>query len=182
MKAAAPLAWRIARSFYPRNDGPWFVEPGEVTHRRVCSLTGLPANADCPATEDGRSLVGRSRSALCPVHCRDLDGKVIERIDASLAAFSGRIAAAGSLAIARPEDGATFSLVQGGVRQRIVCHVAGNPDGSRLWWFVDGAPVGESVGLQPFAIEPELGKHVITCATAEGVSATVTIHVESEAR
>ena len=182
VKAAAPLAWRIARSFYPRNDGPWFVEPGEVTHRRVCSLTGLPANADCPATEDGRSLVGRSRSALCPVHCRDLDGKVIERIDALLAAFSGRIAAAGSLAIARPEDGATFSLVQGGVRQRIVCHVAGNPDGSRLWWFVDGAPVGESVGLQPFAIEPELGKHVITCATAEGVSATVTIHVESEAR
>ena len=66
----------IARSLYRGNDGPWFVEPGEVTHRRVCSLTGLPANVDCPATEDGRALAGRSRAALCPVHCRDMDGNV----------------------------------------------------------------------------------------------------------
>ena len=26
-KAAAPVAWSIARSLYPQNDGPWFVEP-----------------------------------------------------------------------------------------------------------------------------------------------------------
>ena len=178
VKAAAPLAWRIARSLYPRHDGPWFVEPGEVTHRRVCSLTGLPANADCPATEDGRALAGRSRAALCSAHCRDLDGKVVERIDASLAAFSGRIAAAGSLAIVRPEDGATFCRVPGGIRQRIVCQVAGNPERSRLWWFVDGAPAGESAGLEPFAIESEPGKHVVSCATADGVNATVSIRVE----
>ena len=56
-KAAAPVAWRIARALYPGNDGPWFVEPGEIVHRRVCALTGLPANGDCPQTEDGRSLI-----------------------------------------------------------------------------------------------------------------------------
>ena len=176
-KAAAPLAWRIARSLYPRQDGPWFVEPNEVTRRRVCSLTGLPANADCPATEVGRALAGRSRAALCPVHCRDLDGNVTERIDPSLAAFSGRIAAAGALAIARPEDGATFRRVPGGIRQRIVCQVAGNPDGARLWWFVDGVPAGESLGLVPFVVASEPGRHVIACATAEGVSATVSVDV-----
>ena len=174
-KAAAPLAWRIARSLYPRQDGPWFVEPGEVRHRRVCSITGLPANTDCPATEDGRALAGRSRTALCPVHCRDLDGNVTERLDAYLAAFSGRIAAAGKLAIARPENGATFCRVPGGIRQRIVCQVTGNPEGSKLWWFVDGVPAGESIGLAPFAVEPEPGRHVIACMTAEGVSATVSV-------
>ena len=178
-KAAAPLAWRIARSLYPRNDGPWFVEPGEVTRRSVCSLTGLPANADCLATEEGRALAGRSRAALCPVHCRDLNGKVVERIDASLAAFSGRLAAAGSLAIVRPEDGAIFCRVPGGIRQQIVCQVAGNPDRSRLWWFVDGVPAGESVGCAAFAVDPEPGRHSISCATAEGVSTTVTIDVRS---
>ena len=100
-------------------------------------------------------------------------------MDASLAAFSGRLAEAGTLTIVRPEDGATFSLVPGGVRQKVVCQVAGNPEGSKLWWFVDGAPAGESVGLRPFAVEPVPGKHVITCATAEGVSATATIRVEN---
>ena len=177
-KAAAPLAWRIARSLYRGNDGPWFVEPGEVTHRRVCSLTGLPANADCPKTEDGRALAGRSRAALCSVHCRDLDGNVTEKLDAYLAAFSGRAAAAGKLAISRPEEGATFCRVPGGIRQGIVCQVTGNPEGSKLWWFVDGAPAGESAGLAPFTVDPEPGRHVITCATAEGVTAVVSIQVD----
>ncbi len=177
-KAAAPLAWRIARSLYRGNDGPWFVEPGEVTHRRVCSLTGLPANADCPATEDGRSLAGRSRAALCPVHCRDLDGNVAEKLDAYLAAFSGRASSAGKLAISRPEEDATFCRVPGGIRQGIVCQVTGNPEGSKLWWFVDGAPAGESTGLAPFTVDPEPGRHVISCATAEGVTATVSIRVD----
>ena len=165
-KAAAPLAWRIARSLYPRNDGPWFVEPDAVTRRRVCSLTGLPANADCPATEEGRALVGRSRATLCPAHCRDLDGKVFERL-----------AVTGKLAIIRPEDGATFRHVPGGIRQRIVCQVAGNQEGAPLWWFVDGAPAGESLGLAPFVVEPTPGRHVIACATAEGGSATVSVDV-----
>ena len=92
----------------------------------------------------------------------------------------GRLAEAGALAIVRPEDGATFSLVPGGVRQRIVFQVAGNPEGAKLWWFMDGAPAGESVGLRPFAVDPVPGKHVVTCATAEGVSATTTIRVETE--
>ena len=166
VKAAAPLAWRIARALYPRNDGPWFVEPGEVVHRRVCSVTGLPANADCPATEDGRALAGRSGTALCGVHYRDLDGNVKEKARTGSA-----------LAISRPEDGAVFKVVPGGIRQRIVCQVAGNPAGSRLWWFVDGQPAGESVGSEPFAVEPTPGRHAVTCTTASGDSATVTIQV-----
>ena len=50
--------------------------------------------------------------------------------------------------------------------------VAGNTADGRLWWFVDGRPLGETRGDAPFVWTPELGEHTVTCATAEGVTAT----------
>ena len=69
-------------------------------------------------------------------------------------------------------DGAEFHLVPGIDQQRVVCTVAGNTADGRLWWFVDGQPLGETVGDAPFAWTPEVGKHVVTCATADGVTAS----------
>lgn len=179
-KAAAPVAWRIARLLYPQNVGPWFAEPGDVVRRRVCSVTGLPANADCPATEEGRAIAGRSATALCPVHVKDFCGNSVERMESFLAAFSGRAWKASSLAVAQPEDGAKFSLVPGTMNQRIVCRAVGNPEGARLWWFVDGAAAGETTGNLPFTAEMVAGSHEISCSTAEGVSASVTVTVTVE--
>lgn len=34
MTAAAPIAWEIARSLYPQDDGPWFVEPPDAAKLR----------------------------------------------------------------------------------------------------------------------------------------------------
>ena len=33
-KAAAPVAWSIARSLYPQNDGPWYAEPEDAARLR----------------------------------------------------------------------------------------------------------------------------------------------------
>ena len=179
-KAAAPVAWRIARGLYPRNDGPWFVEPGDVARRRVCALTGLPANPDCPVVEEGRFLKGRSAHALCPCHGRDADGNPVTRNDACLAAFSGLAGKTEKLSISKPENDATFCLVPGLPRQMIVCQVVGNVADGRLWWFVDGVPAGETRGLSPFAWTSVPGTHVVSCSTAEGVSSSVRIHVKEE--
>jgi len=176
-KAAAPIAWGIARTFYPQNAGPWFVEPGTVVRRKVCKLTGAPAGPDCPETETGRALSGRSSNKPCDMHVRGADGRVVVREDAQLAAFSGKIAAAGALAISKPENGAKFVFVAGMPQQKIVCRVVGNPDGARLWWFVDGVAMGETTGSGPFAFEMTPGEHIVTCANAEGVSASAHIMV-----
>ena len=181
-KAAAPVAWRIARGLYPRNDGPWFVEPGDVGRRMVCTLSGLPANPDCPKTEEGRSVKGRSSNALCPCHGRDADGNPVVRNDAFLAAFSGILGKAEKLSISKPENDATFCLVPGLPQQRVACQVVGNVPDGRLWWFVDGVPAGETTGLAPFTWTPEAGTHVVSCSTAEGVSSSVRIHVKEETR
>ena len=62
----------------------------------------------------------------------------------------------------------------------IVCTVVGNVEGGALWWFVDGAPVGETTGNAPFAWDPVAGAHVIACATADGVTASVRVRVTEE--
>ena len=85
-----------------------------------------------------------------------------------------------ALSLVKPEDGAQFHLVSGSLEQRIVCQVGEVPPDTRLWWFVDAVPVGETVGRGACAAEMTPGKHVITCATESGdaVSATVTVTVE----
>ena len=179
-KAAAPVAWGIARALYPQNDGPWFTRPDEVVPRRICTYSGRPASPDCPETANGWALAGKSPSTLCPAHRRDASGNVITREDPALAAFAGRIAQAEKLSISKPESDAVFCLVDGSLNQQIVCQAVGNPPGSRLWWFVDGHLEGESEGSQAKTVPMTVGKHVISCTTAEGVSASVRITVTEE--
>ena len=175
--AAAPFAWELARGLYPGNEGPWFAKPPEVVTREICAESGFPAAPECPKREEGRALKGASSPALCTLHRRGTGGEVVTRGDAYLRAFTGEAAKAERLAIRAPQDDAEFRLVPGLAQQRIVCTVVGNvPDGT-LWWFVDGAPVGETVGSAPFAWEPTPGAHVIACATADGVTASVRVRV-----
>ena len=167
-KAAAPVAWGVARQLYPQNDGPWFVEPGDVFRRKVCALTGRPASADCPATVEGTAVRGCSLSVLCDRHRRNAQGEVITVTDRN-----------SRLALTQPEDGATFKLVPGTLNQKIVCQPTGNGEG-RLWWFVDGSLKGESAGAAPFALEVVAGEHLITCTTGAGDFASASIRVEAE--
>ena len=167
-KAAAPVAWGVARQLYPQNDGPWFVEPGDVFRRKVCALTGRPASADCPATVEGTAVRGCSLSVLCDRHRRNAQGEVITVTDKN-----------SRLALTQPEDGATFKLVPGTLNQKIVCQPTGNGEG-RLWWFVDGSLKGESAGAGPFALEVVAGEHLITCTTGAGDFASASIRVEAE--
>ena len=160
-QAAAPVAWSIARALYPRNDGPWFVEPAGVVRRKVCAVTGLPANPDCPATEDGRAIKGRSPSLLCERHRHDGLSPAAEE----------------KLTLVAPEDGAEFLLPEGSASARIVAQVGEIAASTKLWWFADGVPVGTTVGRDPIAVELKSGGHVLTCTTAEGeaVSAAVSV-------
>lgn len=160
LRASAPPCWQIARALYPRNDGPWFAAPREVVLRTVCARTGLPAGPGCTATETGRALRGRTPDIRCSRHAPTAE----------------------ALTIAQPADGTVFRLVPGLAQQRIVCRVVGLARTARLWWFLDGRPQGESVGLDPFALEKAEGRHVISCATDAGASSSVRVSIASLTR
>lgn len=179
-KAAAPVALGLARSLYPQNDGPWFAAPPEVRTREVCPLSGLPRGANCPAGEVGRYLEGRSAHQPCPVHVRDAEGRVVARLDAALAAFSGTAEAAERLQIAKPENESVFCRVREMPQQKVACQVLGNPKDARLWWMQNGVMVGESTGSEPFAVEMTAGTNEVTCLSADGVSASVRFVVREE--
>ena len=166
-RAAAPVAWGIVRQLYPGGNGPWFAEPGEIARRAVCRTTGLAASPDCPETEEGRMICGMSSPAPCSVHRRGADGKIVG--DSRL-----------KLVMVKPEDGAEFRLVPGTLDQRIVCQAGEVPAGTRLWWFVDGSPAGETLDRGALAVAMTPGKHVITCAAESGdvVSSTVSVLAE----
>ena len=155
LRASAPPCWQIARALYPRNDGPWFAAPREVVLRTVCAQTGLPAGPGCTATKTGRALRGRTPDTPC-----------------------GRpTPPAEKLAIPPPAEKKVFFPMPGLAQQRIICRVVGNARTARLWWFVDGKPQGESVGLDPFALEMTEGRHVVSCATDTGASSSVRVTV-----
>ena len=177
--AAAPFAWELARGLYPADDGPWYAKPKEVVTRTLCSVSGLPAAPECPLTEVGRALAGRSSSALCDLHRTGIDGTAQVNEDAFVAAFKGRTPVLRKLAISKPEDQSVFRLVPGLDQQRIVCKVVGTTEDERLWWFVDGRSQGETRGSQVFAWTPSLGTHRISCSTADGLSASVSVNVLS---
>lgn len=179
--AAAPFAWELARGLYPSGDGPWYSKPKEVVNRTLCTVSGLPAAPECPLTEIGRALAGRSSSALCSLHRTGVDGSVQMNEDAFVAAFKGQTSSVRKLAISKPEDQSVFRLVPGLEQQRIVCKVVGTTTNDRLWWFVDGRPLGETRGSQAFAWKPEVGTHCISCSAADGLAASVTVSVLSSA-
>ena len=178
-RAAAPVAWTIARSLYPKDDGPWFAEPGDVVRRPACATTGLPANPCCPQRTEGVFVAGRLPS-LCSAHRLDADGRLVETLDSGLAAMTERLRLAQGLSILKPEDGARFFLVGGLRQQKVVCQVAGNPPSAELWWFLDGRPAGTTRGCAPRAFEMSPGRHTVVCSTEEGVTASVSLSVEAD--
>ena len=164
--ASAPLAWRIARALYPQGSGTWFARPQGVAVRKCCTESGLCATPACPETENGQYIRGVSAPTLCEIHNNIPTEKT-----------GGK---SPRLAIVRPEDGARFTLVEGMAQQRIGCEAIGNPDGCALWWFIDGAAAGRTIGREPFALEPSPGEHTVTCADSSGAAASATFVVEQQ--
>lgn len=157
--AAAPLAWRIARELYPQGDGPWFRKPESIAMRRICSVSGLVATDDCAETEQAPYIRGISAPTLCNICGHAATPK-------------------SALAIAHPQDGATFSFADGMGQQGIVCEAIGNPKDSPIWWFIDGVPAGRSVGAASLVIHPEPGRHSLSCVNPDGSSASVSFSIQ----
>ena len=125
-KAAAPLAWTIARSLCDGGVGNWYAPPKE-------------------------------------------------RIE-PIAEFRERGAKAERLVFVTPDDGQQFVLVNGLSQERLAARIRGRREGEELWWFVDGVPRGKSAADE-ITIDMTAGKHTITCAAADGESATVSFSV-----
>ena len=178
-KASAPACWQIVRHLYPRNDGEWFAEPEDIGRREVCARTGLSATPDCPETLADAFIRGKSTCLACSSHSRSADGAPVTHDPPELAAFLRAKTASRRLSIVKPERGAVFSIVPDMPQQKLICVASGLEGDVRLWWFEDARPIGTSLAGETFLCDLAPGRHVISCSTASGLSATTEISVES---
>ena len=77
-RAAAPAALGLARWLQRnrgRTDPQWPRPPDGLAEATVCTLTGRPANADCPTTRTTVRIAAAPRTPSCTVHRRMLVDK-----------------------------------------------------------------------------------------------------------
>ena len=83
------------------------------------------------------------------------------------------VSALPALRFLRPAEGVALRF-SGEPPWTVSCTVAGAAEGETLWWTQDGVPAGSAPASRPFAAEIAApGPHVVSCASADGASATV---------
>ena len=178
LSAAAPLAWTIFRDLHPDGAADWFAAPPPgLVRRSVCARTGLPPSPDCPETREAWAIAGRTSPVPCAIHRRGPDGAPVEAWPPDVAAWLR--ARRATLSIASPRPGATVRPASGA--PGVVVVPAGAEPGATLWWFVDGAPAGSRPASESFlAAGLAPGAHTVSCADANGATATVRFTVAGD--
>ena len=175
--AAPRFAWKTGTSSAYRDAWTVMWNPRYVVGVWCGHLRGGFGDTSLVGARAAAPEAWRIARALCPGN-RGAWFAAPPGADALAARAPKRLAErGGGLAVASPEDGALICLVEGVGQQKVVCRAAGCAEGARLWWFLDGAPVGETTGTAPLALDVAPGSHVVACADAEGSSADASFTV-----
>ncbi len=67
-EAAAPILFALFNALIAPSENQWFVKPGDVARRQVCSLSGMPMSSYCTSSKEELYIPGISPSKPCEVH------------------------------------------------------------------------------------------------------------------
>ncbi len=67
-EAAAPVLFGIIGALEKDSKSEWFVEPDNIEHRQVCSVSGMPLSDLCSSASDELYIPGVSPHGECSVH------------------------------------------------------------------------------------------------------------------
>ena len=162
----APVAATIFVRLYPGGSGPWYRRPENCVAVSVCPVTGLLPGPDCPGRK--LSLIIRGVSPLR--RCRGEH----YRPSAERTEPGPRIS--------EPAEGDVLRLVEGipGSADSVPLRATGG-EGEKLYWFVDGTPLGTTAPEEPLRWRPVPGRHRISCSDSRGYADRVSVTVESPA-
>jgi penicillin-binding protein 1C len=68
VRVAGPILFDILNAISGKSDQRWFARPNSVSTRRVCSVSGMVPNQDCPNTVEELYLPNVSPTAECNIH------------------------------------------------------------------------------------------------------------------
>lgn len=194
---AKPVVFEIFRQIAAGKGGYSLIsKPDDVSQRRVCSKTGLPASEACPDTRYAYYMPLKTEHGSCSIHTRRLitDENGISRfevtekwepaIDAWLrrtrrADKSDSIKTVNYLRIISPVSGDEFAITDDSRSNTQKISLLANSSGnSKLYWYINGIYAGESINQQPVLWEIKKGTHIISVADKNGLTDKCTINVK----
>lgn len=179
-KVAAPVAVRILRAISPKSG--WYDKPDGLILRPVCSLSGRPPTAACPARRLDWSIEGVSRTIPCDLHIIR-KGKPSLMWPSELSSGETppeQIQKKAALTITSPIPEAVYVTAPLDRRQRIPMRAEGAA--GRIWWYLDGTYIGTSLPNETFFHSVPEGRHIIGATDEEGRSAVTNVSVVTPGR
>ena len=168
-RASAPVAVKILRVVSPKST--WYEKPENLIVRKVCTLSGKPPTALCPATKLEWAINNVTKTLPCDMHAI----KAGENVVNLPRSFSSENQTGGKINIISPIPGASYFLAPFDKERRIPMKVEGAVN--RVWWYMDGKYIGTSKADGTFFHSVPDGEHIISVADEEGRSAFVEVKV-----
>lgn len=172
-RAAAPVAVKVLRVVSPKST--WYARPEGVISRRVCSLSGKPPTALCPAVKLEWAVDGVTQTLPCDMH--GVKSAVRMPAEFGPGQSAGKIS---RLKIISPIPGASYFAAPLDTERRIPMKAEGAR--GNIWWYLDGEYIGMSHAGRVFFHGVPDGEHVVSVADEAGRSAAVSVRVFTPGR
>lgn len=172
-RAAAPVAVKVLRVVSPKST--WYARPEGVISRRVCSLSGKPPTALCPAVKLEWAVDGVTQTLPCDMH--GVKSAVRMPAEFGPGQSAGKIS---RLKIISPIPGASYFAAPLDTERRIPMKAEGAR--GNIWWYLDGEYIGMSNAGRVFFHGVPDGEHVVSVADEAGRSAAVSVRVFTPGR
>lgn len=175
-RAAAPVAVKVLRVVSPKSS--WYERPEGLVMRKVCTLSGKPPTALCPAVKSEWAIDGVTRTTPCDIHSVKA-GKLTVNMPAGFGNATGG-SRLSQLSIISPIPGASYFNAPLDTERRIPMKAEGVK--GRVWWYLDGEYIGVSDGESTFFHAVPDGEHIISAADEAGRSSAVSVRVFTPGR
>ena len=183
-RTAAPVAVKILRVVSPKSG--WYDKPEGLVLREVCSLSGKPPTALCPAVKMDWAVDGVSKTFPCDIHTLK-SGQRVVKLPAEFSASTSRkneleiVRKYSELKIISPVPGASYFAAPLDSERKIPMKAEG-AQGQLIWWYIDGEFAGSSKAESTFFHDIPDGEHIVGVVDEAGRSAKVSVKVFTPGR
>ena len=179
-RAAAPVAMKILRVISPKSG--WYDRPENLELRKVCSLSGRPPTAACPSIKYEWALENVTKTIPCDMH-KIKSGQTILSLSPEFVNITKNTkheTKSHILKIISPVPGASYFVAPFDKERKIPMKTEGAVN--RVWWYVDGEYVGNSLPGNTFFYSMPDGEHLVSAADSNGKTASVNVKVFTPGR
>ncbi len=173
-RASAPVAVKILRVVSPKSS--WYEKPANLILRKVCSLSGKPPTALCPAVKHEWAIDGVTKTFPCDMHSIKSGESVVKIPLEFNSKLKNKITKPrNEFNIISPIPGASYFAAPFDKERKFPMKTEGAVN--KVWWYLDGKYIGTSQPDNTFFHDVPDGEHVLSATDELGRSAYVNVKI-----